>query len=62
MTTMASSVPARLLRAVLIKAGLEMALLCVIATVAAFSNFSPLLRGAVDIAEPAKVAGWAYDP
>lgn len=62
MTERKLSVPARLLRAVTIKTALELALLCVIATVAAFSNFSPLLRGAVDIAGPETVAGWAYDP
>lgn len=62
MTESNLSVPARLLRAVTIKTALELALLCVIATVAAFSNFSPLLRGAVDIATREQVAGWAYDP
>ena len=52
----------RLLRAVLVKAGLELGFLCVIATVAAFHNSSPLLRGAIDEANQAHVAGWAYDP
>ncbi len=52
----------RLLRAVLVKAGLEISFLCVIATVAAFHNASPLLRGAIDEANQTHVAGWAYDP
>ncbi|QQS45829.1 MAG: hypothetical protein IPM66_18145 [Acidobacteriota bacterium] len=58
----ASSVPTRLLRAVVAKTAVELALLCLIATVAAFWNFSPLLRGAVDVADRTRVAGWAYDP
>jgi hypothetical protein len=52
----------KLLRAVLAKTGLEIAFLCVIATVAAFHNASPLLRGAIDEASQLHVAGWAYDP
>jgi hypothetical protein len=52
----------RLLRGVLAKAGLEIGFVCVIATLAAFQNASPLLRGAVDVAGAAHVAGWAYDP
>ncbi len=58
----ASSVPTRLLRAVVAKTAVELALLCLIATVAAFWNFSPLLRGAVDVVDRTRVAGWAYDP
>ena len=52
----------RLLRAVLVKAGLEIGFVCVIATLAAFHNASPLLRGALDAADQTHVAGWAYDP
>ncbi len=58
----ASSVPTRLLRAVFAKTAAELALLCVIATIAAFWNSSPLLRGAIDVADHTRVAGWAYDP
>jgi hypothetical protein len=52
----------KLLRAVLTKTGLELGFVCVIATVAAFYNSSPLLRGAIDEANQTHVAGWAYDP
>ena len=52
----------RLLRAVLAKTGLEVAFVCVIATVAAFHNSSPLLRGAIDEAHQTHVTGWTYDP
>jgi hypothetical protein len=52
----------RLLRGVLAKAGLEIGFVCVIATLAAFQNASPLLRGALDVVEASHVAGWAYDP
>ena len=52
----------RLLRAVLVKAGLEIGFVCVLATLAAFQNTSPLLRGALDLADQTQVAGWAYDP
>jgi hypothetical protein len=57
-----SQIAARLLRAVLAKSFLEMIFICVVATLAAFSNFNPLLRGAIDVAEERRVAGWAYDP
>lgn len=51
-----------LLRAVLAKSFVEIALVCVVATLAAFSNFSPLLRGAIDVADQGRIAGWAHDP
>ena len=62
MNEQADNLATRLLRAVLAKAGLEIGFLCVIATVAAFHNASPLLRGAIDEANALHVAGWAYDP
>jgi hypothetical protein len=52
----------RLLRAVLAKSFIEIALVCLVATLAAFSNFSPLLRGAIDVADGTHIAGWAHDP
>ena len=52
----------RLLRAVIAKFFLDLMFICVVASVAAFSNFGPLVRGAIDVADPARVAGWAYDP
>lgn len=56
------NVATRLLRAVVAKSFVEIALVCVAATLAAFSNFSPLLRGAIDVADAARIAGWAHDP
>lgn len=52
----------RLLRAVLAKSWLELLFVCGLATFAAFSNQSPLLRGAIDAADERRVTGWAYDP
>jgi hypothetical protein len=62
MTEQQDNVATRLLRGVLMKAALEIGFVCVIATLAAFHNASPLLRGALDVAEASHVAGWAYDP
>ncbi|MBK6795790.1 MAG: hypothetical protein IPG76_03065 [Acidobacteria bacterium] len=55
-------VASRLLRAIGLKTLIEIVLLCVIAAAAAFTNFSPLLRGAIDIADRRQVAGWVSDP
>ncbi len=57
-----STIPSRLLKAVVAKSFLEVGLICVVATLAAFSTFSPQLRGAIDIANQNRVAGWAYNP
>jgi hypothetical protein len=57
-----SSIPSRLLKAVVAKSFLEILVVCVVATLAAFSTFSPQLRGAIDVADQTRVAGWAYDP
>ena len=57
-----SSIPSRLLKALVAKSFVEIALICVVATLAAFSTFSPQLRGAIDIADRTRVAGWAYNP
>ena len=57
-----SSVPSRLLKAVVAKYFVEITLLCLVATLAAFSTFSPQLRGAIDITNEKQVAGWAYNP
>jgi len=51
-----------LLRAVIAKSFLEVALVCAVATLAAFSTFSPQLRGAIDVADRTRIAGWVYDP
>jgi hypothetical protein len=57
-----SSIPSRLLKAVVAKSFIEIALICVVVTLAAFSTFSPQLRGAIDISDQTRVAGWAYNP
>jgi len=56
------SVATRLLRAVIAKSFVEIVLVCVVVTLAAFSTFSPQLRGAIDAADQMRIAGWAYDP
>jgi len=62
MTQSDSSIPSRLLKAVVAKSFIEILLVCVVATLAAVSTFSPQMRGAIDIANQTRVAGWAYDP
>ncbi len=55
-------VATRLLHSVIVKTILELILICVVVSFAAFSNFNPQLRGAIDAADQTRVAGWAYDP
>jgi len=57
-----SRMATRLLRSVLTKSVLEIIFVCVVASFAGFSNFNPLLRGAIDTADQTRVTGWAYDP
>ena len=52
----------KLLRAVIAKSFVEVVLVCVVATLAAFSTFSPQLRGAIDVADQTRIAGWVHDP
>lgn len=52
----------KLLQAVLVKTGLEITLICVAVSLAAFSHINPPLRGAIDVADASRIAGWAYDP
>ncbi|MGH9837874.1 MAG: hypothetical protein ACREEM_03730 [Blastocatellia bacterium] len=56
------NVATRLLRAIIAKSALEIAVVCLVAALAAFSNFSPLVRGAVDVADQKRIAGWSLDP
>ena len=56
------TVATKLLRAILAKTFLEILFICVIATLAAFKNYSPLLRGAIDVADQTRVSGWTHDP
>ena len=60
--TVDSRVATRLLSAVLLKTLLEIIFVCVIVTLAAMANFHPFLRGAIDIADEKRIAGWARDP
>ncbi|MGH9935158.1 MAG: hypothetical protein ACREAM_02875 [Blastocatellia bacterium] len=57
-----SSIPSRLLKAVVAKSFIEIILVCIVATLAAVSTFSPQMRGAIDVANQTRVAGWVYDP
>jgi hypothetical protein len=57
-----SSIPSRLLKAITAKFFAEVTLVCVVVTLAAFSTFSPQLRGAIDAADQTRVAGWVVDP
>lgn len=57
-----SSMASKLLRAVIAKSFVEVILVCVVATLAAFTTFSPQLRGAIDVADSTRVAGWVHDP
>lgn len=56
------SLAPKLLRAIVVKSFLELLFVCFLATWAAFINYSPLLRGAIDQATETRVAGWAHDP
>lgn len=51
-----------LLKAIIIKAGLEIFVICAAVSLAAYSHISPPLRGAIDVAESTRIAGWAFDP
>jgi len=57
-----SSVPSRLLKAIVAKSFIEIILVCAVATLAAFSTFNPRSRGAIDAADQRRVAGWAVAP
>ena len=49
------------LYAVLVKGALDLLLLTGIVGYAAWSNFPPSIRGAIDLAGPERIAGWALD-
>lgn len=57
-----SSVPSRLLKAIVAKSLIEIILVCVVATFVAFSTFNPRLRGAIEVADQTRVAGWVVAP
>lgn len=52
----------KLLRAVLAKAGLEFLVLLIAVSLASYSHLNPPIRGAIDVADAIRIAGWAYDP
>lgn len=55
-------VATKLLRAILAKAGAEFLLLLLLVSYAAYSHLNPPIRGAIDVADAVRIAGWAYDP
>lgn len=57
-----SGAATKLLTAILAKAGVEFLLILIAISLAAYSHINPPIRGAIDIADNARVAGWAYDP
>lgn len=61
-TQQQSEMAAKLLRAVIAKSFVEVILVCVVASLAAFTTFSPQLRGAIDVADQTHIAGWVNDP
>jgi hypothetical protein len=57
-----SRINVRLLKGVAAKLFVDLIVVCVIVSLAAFSQSSPLVRGRVDMADGHRVAGWVYDP
>ncbi|HZS06848.1 MAG TPA: hypothetical protein VFD58_18575 [Blastocatellia bacterium] len=57
-----SSLATRLLRAVLAKSFLEILVVSALVALAAYWHFNPQLRGAIDVADEHRVAGWVADP
>lgn len=53
---------ARILRAVAAKSLLDLLIVCALVAAAALANLHPFVRGAIDVADATRVAGWAYDP
>ncbi len=51
-----------MLKALLAKAGIEIFVVMAAISFAAYSHLNPPIRGAIDIADPTRIAGWAYDP
>ena len=57
-----SRINVRLLKGVAAKLFVDLIVVCVIVSLTAFSQSSPLVRGRVDVADGQRVAGWVYDP
>ena len=52
----------KMLKALIAKAGIEIFVVMAAISLAAYSHLNPPIRGAIDIADPTRIAGWAYDP
>ena len=57
-----AAIATKLLRAVLTKAALEFLVIILAIFLAAYSHLNPPIRGAIDVADATRIAGWAYDP
>jgi hypothetical protein len=57
-----SGINERLLKGVATKLVVDLVFVCVIVSLTAFSQSSPLVRGRVDVVEAGRVAGWVFDP
>jgi hypothetical protein len=57
-----TAVATKLLRAIIAKAGLEFLVIIIAISLAAYSHLNPPMRGAIDVADAMRIAGWAYDP
>lgn len=57
-----SELATKLLKALLAKAGLEFLIILIAISLAAYSHLNPPIRGAIDVADATRIAGWAYDP
>jgi len=52
----------RLLAAIIAKTFIELLVVCGLATLAAFTNHAPIVRGSIDAVDRHHISGWAYDP
>ena len=57
-----AAIATKLLRAVLTKAALEFLVILLAISLASYSHLNPPIRGAIDVADATRIAGWAYDP
>lgn len=57
-----SGIATQLLKVILAKAGVEFFIILIAVSLAAYSHLNPPIRGALDVADTTRVAGWAYDP
>ena len=52
----------KMLKALIAKAGIEIFVVMAAISFAAYSHLNPPIRGAIDVADSTRIAGWAYDP